>query len=405
MKIAARAAPAVLGLRPNLAQFGLLVAVNGLVGALVGQERTLVPLFGAQIFGLTSAAAAVAFVATFGVAKAAANLVAGALADRVGRRRVLILGWVVGIPVPLGLMVAPGWGWVVALNVLLGINQGLTWSTTVVMKIDLAGPARRGFALGLNEFAGYVALAASAAASGLLAARFGLRPEPLFLGVAIASLGLAASVFLVHDTAPHARLDSAGAPPLPLWDVVRLGSYGDRTLAAASRTGLVNNANDAYVWALLPVLLLNEGLRAADIGLIAGAYPALWGIAQLGTGALSDRIGRRAPAAIGMLVQAAALLWLLAGSGTAPRVAAAGALGLGTALTYPALLAAVADGAPAGSRAAAVGVYRAWRDLGYVAGALVSGVTAAAFGLRGALGCIAAITALSGLDAWRHLRR
>jgi MFS family permease len=406
MKSERSPAPAVarVGIRNNLKQFGLLVAVNGLVGALVGQERTLVPLFGERIFGLSSAAAAVAFVASFGVAKAAANLAAGALADRVGRRRVLILGWVFGLPVPIGLMVAPNWQWVIALNVLLGINQGLTWSMTVIMKIDLAGPARRGLALGINEFAGYVAVAASAMGSGLLAEHFGLRPEPLLLGVAIACMGLAATVFLIEDTAPHARLDPDETPSLSVGAVVRLGSYADRTLAAAGRTGLINNANDAYVWALLPVLLLSEGLRAADIGLIAGVYPAVWGVAQLGTGALSDRFGRRGPAAIGMVVQATALLWLLLGNGVAPRVAAAAVLGLGTALTYPALLAAVADTAKGASRASAVGVYRAWRDLGYVAGALFSGVTASAFGLRGALVCIAAVTAASGWDAWRHLR-
>ncbi|HVM34583.1 MAG TPA: MFS transporter [Actinomycetota bacterium] len=393
-----------IGIRPNLRQFSLLVIVNGLVGALVGQERTLVPMFGERIFGLSSAAAAVAFVASFGMAKAAANLAAGALADRVGRRRVLILGWVIGVPVPIGLMVAPSWQWIIALNVLLGINQGLTWSTTVIMKIDLAGPLRRGLAMGINEFAGYVAVAASAVGSGLLAEHFGLRPEPLLLGVAIVGLGLAATVFLVEDTAPHARLDRDDTPPLSVRAAVRLGSYEHRTLAAASRTGLINNANDAYVWALLPVLLLSEGLRAADIGLIAGVYPAVWGAAQLGTGALSDRLGRRGPAAIGMLVQAAALLWLLMGAGVGPRVAAAAILGLGTALTYPALLAAVADTASGASRASAVGVYRAWRDLGYVAGAIFSGVTASAFGLRGALLCVAALTAASGCDAWRHLR-
>jgi len=397
-------APLALGIRANLAQFALLVGVNGLVGALVGQERALVPLLGERVFSLRSTTAVLLFIVTFGIAKAISNLVAGALADRVGRKRILVAGWIIALPVPLLLMVAPSWGWVVAANVLLGINQGLTWSITIVMKIDLAGPRRRGLAMGLNEFSGYLALALSAAATGALAARYGLRPEPLFLGLAIAALGLGLSVLFVKDTSGHAELEEGAATPRPFAEVARLTSFGDGRLAAISRTGLVNNANDAYMWGLLPLLLAGQGQSTAEIGVAAAAYPAAWGIGQLVTGALSDRIGRRAPIASGMWIQAAALLGLSVTGGLSAGVAFALLLGIGTALTYPTLLAAVGDLAAPGWRAAAIGVYRTWRDGGYVFGALTAGAIADLFSLRAAFAVIAAVTALSGLDAWLHLR-
>jgi len=401
---AATRSPLTLGIRANLPQFALLVGVNGLVGALVGQERTLVPLLGERVFSLRSTSAVLLFIVTFGIAKALSNLAAGALAERVGRKRILVTGWIIGLPVPLLLMLAPSWGWVVAANVLLGINQGLTWSITVVMKIDLAGPRRRGLAMGLNEFSGYLAVALSAAATGAVAARYGLRPEPLFLGLAIAALGLGLSTFFVKDTSGHARLENADADSKPFAEVARLTSFGDGRLAAISRTGLVNNANDAYMWGLLPLLLAGQGRSTAEIGVAAAAYPAAWGIGQLVTGALSDRIGRRAPIASGMWIQAAALLGLSVTSGLSASVAFALLLGIGTALTYPTLLAAVGDLAAPGWRAAAIGVYRTWRDGGYVFGALTAGAIADLFSLRAAFAVIAAVTALSGLDAWFHLR-
>jgi MFS family permease len=287
--------PLRLGIKENLPQFALLVGVNGLVGALVGQERTLVPLLGARVFEIGSATAVLLFIVTFGVAKAAANLVAGLLADRVGRKRVLVTGWLIAIPVPMMLMLAPSWAWVVIANLLLGINQGLTWSTTVIMKIDLAGPRQRGLAIGLNEFAGYLAVALSAAASGLLASRYGLRPEPLFLGVAVAGLGLALSALLVKETSGHVQLEDSDQDAKPFKEVAALASYRDRGLSAASRTGHVNNANDALAWGLLPIVLSAEGLTTSRIGVVAGLYPAVWGLTQLVTGALSDRVGRRLP--------------------------------------------------------------------------------------------------------------
>jgi MFS family permease len=393
-----------LGIRPNLAQFALLVGVNGLVGALVGQERTLVPLLGERVFAVGSSTALMLFIVSFGLAKAAANLAAGYLADRIGRRKVLLLGWAFGIPVPIALMLAPTWGWVIAANVLLGINQGLAWSATVMMKIDLAGPRQRGLAMGLNEFAGYVAVAVSAAASGWLASRYGLRPEPMFLGLAVAGLGLGLSSLWVRETTSHMELENRSAGGRSFLEVAALGSYRHRGLAAVSRTGLVNNANDALAWGLLPVLLVGQGLTIVQLGAVASVYPAVWGVGQLLTGALSDRTGRRLPVAVGMWTQASALLWFWAGDGFAEMMGAAVLLGLGTALTYPALLAAVGDLAAPSWRATAVGVYRTWRDGGYVVGAIAAGILADLFDTRTALLAVAGATALSGLDAWVNLQ-
>ena len=393
-----------LGIRANRSQFVLLVAVNGLVGALVGQERTLVPLLGEREFAVASSTALMLFIVSFGLAKAAANLVAGYLADRIGRRKVLLLGWVFGIPVPIALMLAPTWTWVIAANVLLGINQGLAWSSTVMMKIDLAGPRQRGLAMGLNEFAGYLAVAVSAALSGWLASRYGLRPEPLFLGLAIAGLGLGLSALWVRETTPHMELENLSESGKGFLEVAALGSYRHRGLASVSRTGLVNNANDALAWGLLPVLMVEEGLSIVQLGAVASTYPAVWGLGQLLTGPLSDRLGRRLPIAAGMWAQALALLWFWAGDGFSDMLSAAILLGVGTALTYPALLAAVGDIASPSWRATAVGVYRTWRDGGYVVGAIAAGVLADLFDVQTALLAVAGATALSGVDAWVHLQ-
>lgn len=407
MNTAERAADSsaiALGIRANLGQFALLVAVNGLVGALVGQERTLVPLLGERVFAVGSSTALMLFIVSFGLAKAAANLAAGFLADRIGRRNVLLLGWLVAIPVPIALMLAPTWSWVIAANVLLGINQGLAWSSTVVMKIDLAGPRRRGLAMGLNEFAGYLAVALSAAATGWLASRYGLRPEPLFLGVALVALGLVASALFVKDTAAHVELENRDQAGKSFAEVAALASYRHRGLASASRTGLVNNANDALAWGLLPVVMLAQGLTTVQIGTVAAVYPGAWGLAQLATGALSDRIGRRIPIAAGMWVQAGALLWFWQATSFVQMVGASAVLGLGTASTYPALLAVVGDLAAPSWRAAAIGIYRTWRDGGYVVGALAAGILADAFDAGTALVVVATATALSGLDAWINVR-
>jgi len=391
------------GLVPNLGQFVLLIGVNGLVGALVGQERSLVPLLGSQVFGVRSATSGLAFIGAFGLTKAFANLAAGAAADRLGSKPVLVAGWLLALPVPLILMLAPTWSWVVAANLLLGMSQGLCWSSTVIMKIDLAGPRRRGLAAGLNEFAGYLAVALSAAASGFIAAHYGLRPQPFFLGLAFAGLGLGLSTLVVRETRVHARFESNGGATLPFSKVWRLGSYQDRRLATLSRTGLINNANDALAWGLLPVLFLHHGLDTARIGFIAGLYPATWAVGQLVTGPLSDRYGRRPIIAAGMWLQAIALLWFVVGTGFAAWSSAAILLGAGTALVYPTLLAAVGDHSGPSWRAGATGVYRFWRDSGYLVGALVAGVTADLAGIPAAIGLVAALTALAGLDSWINL--
>jgi MFS family permease len=388
-----------LGLRENAAQFGLLVLVNALVGGMVGQERTVLPLLARDTFGLDGVTAALTFVVAFGIAKAATNLAAGALSDRFGRKPVLVAGWIVGLPVPLLIIAAPTWAWIVAANVLLGINQGLTWSTTVVMKIDLVGPARRGLATGLNEAAGYGAVAITALATGAIAAAAGLRPEPFLLGLAYAVIGLALSAIFVRETRGHVALEQRGRTDgaIPWSEAFLRTTFRDPSLSAASQAGLVNNLNDGMAWGLLPLFYAAAGLSLPEIAVLAAVYPAVWGVAQIGTGALSDRVGRKPLIVAGMLLQGAAIAAIAAGSGFAAWGLAAAALGLGTAMVYPTLLAAVADVAAPAWRASAIGVYRLWRDLGFAAGAIVAGVIADRLGMTAAIWVVAALTALSGL--------
>ena len=396
-----------LGLSGNIGQFALLVAVNALVGGMVGQERTVLPLLATDVFGLTGFTAALTFIVAFGLTKAAANVVAGALADRYGRKPVLVAGWLVGLPVPLLLIWAPSWEWVIAANVLLGVNQGLTWSMTVVMKIDLVGPARRGLALGLNEAAGYGAVALTALATGFIAAEAGLRPGPFLIGLAFAGLGLGVSALFVRETRGHVNLEAGPGPragTLGWREVFWRTTLRDRDLSAASQAGLVNNLNDGVAWGLLPLWYAAAGLGVGEIGVLAATYPAVWGLAQVGTGALSDRIGRKGLIVVGMLVQAGAIAAIAAGSSFVVWMIAAAFLGLGTAMVYPTLLAAIADVAAPAWRGSAVGVYRLWRDLGFVAGAVVAGVLADRFGMAAAIGAVAAITALSGLVVFVRMR-
>ena len=398
-----------LGLRENLGQFALLVAVNGLVGGMLGQERTVVPLMATEVFGLPTYAAALTFILAFGVSKAATNYLAGTWSDRFGRRPVLIGGWVVAVPVPLMLIWAPGWGWVVAANVLLGVSHGLTWSTTVVMKIDLVGPARRGLAMGFNESSGYLAVAATALATGYLAQAHGLRPAPFLLGLAFAALGLGMSVLFVSETRDHARLEAAGHVArddgrhdhlhggLTDRQVFAQTSFREPALSAASQAGLVNNLNDGLAWGLFPVLFASAGLSVARIGVLAALYPAVWGLGQLFTGALSDRWGRKWLISGGMGLQGVALALAAAIRDFAGWSVAAALLGLGTAMVYPTLLAAIGDVAHPAWRARSVGVYRLWRDLGFAVGAVSAGLLADAFGLRAAIWAVAALTLASGL--------
>ena len=401
-------APA-LGLRENWEQFSLLVLINAFVGATVGLERSILPLLGEQEFGLATKSAALSFIATFGVVKALTNLMAGRLGDRYGRKHVLLAGWLFALPVPFLIMWAPTWRWVIAANVFLGINQGLAWSTAVIMKIDLAGPKQRGLAMGLNEFSGYVAVALSALGTGVIASHYGLRPEPFYLGIAFAAIGLALTLF-VRDTTGHAHgeartqlaastsnADSSHEIP-GFRELFARATWRDPALASASQAGLVNNLNDGLAWGLFPLFFASAGASIRDIALLAFVYPATWGVTQLWTGALSDRWGRKWMIASGMLVQAGALASIVGWRGLGPWIIAGVVLGIGTAMVYPTLLAAVGDVAHPMWRASAVGIYRLWRDLGYAVGAIVAGVLADAFGMSTAIIAVAALTAVSGLS-------
>lgn len=400
-----------LGLRANLPQFSLLLVVNAFVGAMVGLERAILPALAEEEFDLAAKSAILSFIAIFGVVKACTNYLAGRLSDRFGRKHVLVAGWIVAAPVPFLLMWAPSWNWVLAANALLGASQGLTWSTTVVMKIDLAGPARRGLAMGLNECAGYLAVAASALATGFVAAAYGLRPEPFYLGVGYVAVGFLLSAFVVRETRGHAEAEAeveaeaarrdahrAEAPTAPTQREIFLRtSLGDRDLSSVSQAGLVNNLNDGMAWGLFPLVFAAAGLGLGEIGVLAAIYPASWGLAQVATGAWSDRIGRKRPIQWGMWVQAAGIAVVAMSTGFAGFAAGALLLGLGTALVYPTLLAAIGDVAHPSWRASAVGVYRLWRDLGYAVGALVAGVVADALGLGAAMWAVAGLTFLSGV--------
>jgi MFS family permease len=390
-----------LGLWENRGQFALLVLINACVGAMLGMERSILPAIAEQEFQLAARTAALSFIVVFGLTKAFTNYAAGQLADSLGRKRLLVAGWFVAVPVPFVLMWAPTWGWVLVANALLGVSQGLTWSTTVIMKIDLVGTARRGLAMGLNEFAGYVALAGAAYATGIVAARTGLRPDPFYLGVLFLIGGLTLSL-VVRDTAGHAALESRARPGsdpggLSPHDVLWRTTIADRNLSSACQAGLVNNLNDGMAWGLFPLLFAAAGMSLAEIGLLAAIYPATWGVLQVGTGALSDRIGRKWLIAGGMWTQAAAIGVVSMANDFVEFAMAAAVLGVGTAMVYPTLLAAVSDVARPSWRASAVGVYRFWRDQGYVAGALLAGISADLFGLAAAVQIVAVLTFASGL--------
>jgi MFS family permease len=397
--------PLRLGLRENIAQFSLLVGVNALVGGMIGQERTVLPLLAKEEFGLTAFTAALTFIAAFGAVKAATNFFAGTLSDRVGRKPVLVAGWLIGIPVPLLLIWAPTWSWIVVANVLLGINQGLTWSTTVIMKIDLVGPARRGFAMGINEAAGYGAVAITALLTGYIAEHAGLRPEPFFLGLAYAGLGLGLSVLFVRETRGYARheadthitADADLHGQLTTGEIFTLTSFREKSLSSCSQAGLVNNLNDGLAWGLFPIVFADAGLSIGRIGVLAAIYPAVWGLGQLYTGGLSDRVGRKTLIAGGMLTQAAAIAWIAATTGFAAWALGAAVLGAGTAMVYPTLLAAIGDVAHPTWRARSVGIYRLWRDAGFAVGAILAGILADRFSPHAAIWAVAALTAASGL--------
>jgi MFS family permease len=396
--------PIRLGLRANAQQFALLVALTALVGAMVGLERSVLPLVGKEEFGLRSSSAVLAFVVAFGAAKALSNLAAGDLAERIGRKHLLVIGWLVALPVPLLIGLAPSWWFIVVANLLLGVNQGLAWSMTVVMKIDLVGPKRRGLALGLNESAGYGGVAIAAMLSGWLASEYAASAVLVAGGAIVAVVGLLVSLLLVRDTAQHvaleqssARWDGTDAAP-PLRQAFADATYRDPALRSASQAGFTNNLNDALAWGIAPLYLAASGASASEVGLVAGIYPAVWGVAQVWTGHWSDRTGRKPLIVAGMLVQAGALALLAASDGgLATAAVTAVVLGLGTALVYPTLIAAISDAVSPVARPPAVGVYRFWRDMGYVAGGLLAGVAADAIDYSGAISLVAVVTAASGL--------
>ncbi|NEW41398.1 MFS transporter [Nocardia cyriacigeorgica] len=399
----------VLGFRENAAQFTLLVAVNALVGGMVGQQQTVLPLLAESEFGLTGYTYIFTYVAAFGITKAIANYFAGTFSDRYGRKPVLLIGWLFALPVPLMLIAAPNWGWVIAANILLGINQGLTWSTTVVMTIDLVGPARRGLAMGLNEAAGYGAVAVSSLVAGYLAEHYGLRPAPFLLGLAYVALALLLSGIFIHETRDHARLGAAGHTTRPdgLHDhlhaeltnreIVVQTSLKEPALSSASYAGLVNNLNFGLSWGLFPLLFATADLTVAHIGLLFALYPGVWGAGQLITGALSDRIGRKHLITGGMALQAAALAVIAYSNAFTGWATGTVLLGLGTAMVYPTLLAVIGDVAHPAWRGRAVGVYRVWRDLGYAVGAVLGGIAADLMGLHAAVWAAAAISAAAAV--------
>jgi MFS family permease len=394
--------PAVrLGLRENAGQFSLLVLINAFVGGMVGLERTVVPLVGSQEFGLVLRTAIFSFIVSFGVVKAFSNLASGALADTFGRKRVLVAGWILGVPVPFMIMLAPSWGWIVAANVLLGINQGLAWSMTLLMKIDLVGPRGRGLAVGLNEFAGYLAVGLTALATGYLASAYGLRPEPFYLGVGYVVLGLLVSALLVQDTGEHIRLEMVSYAPEPdtlsFREVFAITSLKDRNLFACSQAGLVNNLNDGMSWGVFPIFFSAFGLGVGRIGILKAIYPVVWGLLQVATGPLSDRLGRKWLMVGGMWVQAGGIFVTVVGRNFAWWVLGSILLGLGTAMAYPALIAAVSDNSHPSWRARSLSVYRFWRDLGYAVGALSAGIIADTLGLSIAIGSVGLLTFLSGV--------
>lgn len=407
---AADGAPSVnLGLCANWPQFSLLVLINAFVGGMVGLERTVVPLIGSEEFKIASTTLVVSFILSFGAVKALANLVSGHLADVWGRKRVLVVGWLFGLPVPFMVMWAPSWEWVIAANALLGINQGFAWSMTVIMKVDLVGPKSRGLAVGLNEFAGYLAVGVTAFLTGYIAAHYGLRPAPFYLGIAYAILGLGLSVLLVRDTREHVRLEVRGnrqqTAPTSFWEIFSLTSFRDRNLFAACQAGLVNNLNDGMSWGIFPLFFVSFGLGVERIGILKAVYPATWGILQIATGPLSDRWGRKGLIVAGMWVQSTGLFltaftrsfeWWLVGSLL---------LGLGTAMVYPTLIAAVSDASHPTWRARSLSVYRFWRDLGYAIGAFSAGLIADSFGLASAINAIAALTFISGAMAGVLMRQ
>jgi MFS family permease len=387
----------VLGLRQNWRQFALLVLINAFVGAMIGLERSIFPEFAAKVFGLESNLSILSFITAFGFSKAASNYFSGRLANSVGRKNLLIIGWVIALPVPMILAFTANWNWVIISNILLGISQGLTWSSTVVMKIDLVGEKDRGFAMGLNEFSGYFTVGIFAFVSAYMAQRFGIRPYPFLLGELVALMGLLLTIVFVKDTKRHVLAESANHPKANLKGIFWDTTFRNKTLSAITQAGLVNNLNDGMIWGLLPVLLISLNFRLDEVGLIVAIYPTVWGISQLFTGKMADILPKKKLLFWGMLVQGIAILYLPFAQGYLHFVVISVSLGLGTAIVYPTFLAAIADETHPIQRAESIGTFRLWRDMGYAFGAILSGITADLFGIKYAIMLIGLLTIGSSL--------
>lgn len=384
-----------LGLKENWKQFALLVIINAFVGGMIGLERSILPQLAEQAFGIASKTAILSFIITFGITKAIVNYFTGKLANLLGRKKLLIVGWLFALPVPFLLIYAPNWSWIVTANVLLGINQGLTWSTAVIMKIDLVGDKNRGLAVGINEFAGYVSVGVVAFLTGYIASHYGLRPYPFYLGIGFSIVGLLLSVFFVKDTRQHVSVENkASVIPLlasPFWDT----TLRHNSLSAVTQAGLVNNLNDGMIWGLLPLLLLSKHFTSAQIGILTAIYPSVWGLSQLVTGRFSDIYSQKGLLFWGMLLQALGIIGLIWANIFTHFALIGAALGVGTALVYPTFLSAIADYTPPVQRAESLGTFRFWRDMGYAVGALLTGVIADYFGLTMSIFSVGVLTALS----------
>ncbi|EKB49095.1 MFS transporter [Cecembia lonarensis] len=386
-----------LGLKENWQQFTLLVIINAFVGGMVGLERSILPQIAEVEFAIAAKTAILSFIIVFGIVKAITNYFAGVFANKIGRKNLLIIGWLFGLPVPFILMYAPSWDWIVAANVLLGINQGLAWSSTVVMKIDLVGEKDRGFAMGLNEFAGYLAVATVAFLTGFIAAEFGLRPYPFILGIALAIGGLFGSIFLIKDTRKHVAAENTLSDITRLSNIFWQTTWKHKNLGSVTQAGLVNNLNDGMAWGIFPILLAGKGFNLEEIGIVTAIYPAIWGIGQLFTGKMADIFNKKGLLFIGMLLQGLALGLFFFAESMTHYVILSALLGWGTAMVYPTFLATVADNTHPEDRANSIGVFRLWRDLGYAIGAILTGLIADALGIEVSILTIAGLTIVSAL--------
>lgn len=384
-----------LGLQENWKQFTLLVIVNAFVGGMIGLERTIIPQIAEADFGMAAKTAILSFIVVFGVTKAITNYYTGTLANRFGRRNLLIVGWIIALPVPLLLIHAPSWNWVILANVFLGISQGLTWSSTIVMKIDLVGEKDRGFAMGLNEFAGYIAMAIVAFFTGYIASEYGLRPYPFYLGIAVGIIGLLLSWLFVKDTHHHVKLEATASNVPFLKDIFWDTTWKHKNLGSITQAGLVNNLNDGMVWGLFPILLLSKGFSLQDMGIIVAMYPAVWGLGQLFTGKLADHYCKKSLMFLGMFMQGAALLGMIWANSFTSFLVVSSLLGLGTAIVYPTFLAAISDYTHPDQRPKSIGIFRLWRDLGYAIGAILTGLLADRFGLVAPVAAIGLLTLVS----------